>query len=86
MKDKDRHTLCNNCRGKSCSADDRCSHCHDWTDERWEKVIACHWKASYSAGGEGEGEVFFFPFFQVSLHPVLYLFLYQNYGLAQLII
>ena len=23
---------------------DRCKHCHDWTDERWEKVSAYHEK------------------------------------------
>ena len=43
-EDKDSHTLCISCRGKSSSADDHWSDCHDWTDKKWEKVSAYHEK------------------------------------------
>ena len=36
-KDKDPHTLCNNCIGQTCIVDDHFSYCHDWNDEMWEK-------------------------------------------------
>ena len=39
--DKDPHFLCSNYRGKECNMEDRCSGCHNWTDEMWTKVSEC---------------------------------------------
>ena len=44
VQKKDSHTLSTNRLGKSCNADDCCSDCRDWTDEKWEKVSAYHEK------------------------------------------
>ena len=41
-KDKSSHWLCSNCHGKIYSADDHCSDCHNWTDEKWEKASVFH--------------------------------------------
>ena len=32
------HKLCTNCHGKSCNKDDRCDHCLECTNEKWERV------------------------------------------------
>ena len=37
-RDKDPHLLYVSCRAKKRSADDRCSNCHDWDDNIWQKV------------------------------------------------
>ena len=42
--DKDPHSLCTNCLRKECNIEDRCSDCHDWPDEMWNKVSACRTK------------------------------------------
>ena len=44
VKDKEPYTLCSNSRSKSCNADDCCSDCHDWFDEKWDKVSVYHEK------------------------------------------
>ena len=42
--DKDPHSLCTNCLRKECNIEDRCSNCHDWSDEMWNKVSTCRIK------------------------------------------
>ena len=37
---KDSHDLCTNCCGKVCNANNLCERCHNWSDEKWEKVNA----------------------------------------------
>ena len=37
-KEHDHHCLCIVCRGKSCTLDDRCEKCHEWTDECCKSV------------------------------------------------
>ena len=61
-RDKDSHVLCINCCGKNYTADDRCTDCHNWTDEKWGKGYCLLRKVSYSAG-EGEGEEGCLPLF-----------------------
>ena len=46
----DPHRLCIACRGKSCSPDDRCEECHEWTYERCKSVANYVEKFSLQCG------------------------------------
>ena len=76
-----------NCCGKSCSANDCCANCHNWTDEKWEKVAsAYHNKLVIQWGKRRRGRQSFPPLlFQAFLHPVSYLFPYLKCKVAHLI-
>ena len=37
-KEHDPHRLCIACRGKSCTPDDWCEDCHDWTNKRCKSI------------------------------------------------
>ena len=39
VKYKDSHLHFTNCCGKSCTAVDHCADCHDWTGEKWIRLV-----------------------------------------------
>ena len=37
--DFDSHIICSNCRGKSCSIEDRCDFCLDWSNDKMKAYM-----------------------------------------------
>ena len=69
--DKDSHMLYFNCYGKSCTAHERCMDCHDWTDDKGERVSAYHEKLAIQLEKDRKAKsnyyTFFFFFFFLKL-------------------
>ena len=66
-KDHDPHRLCVTCHGKSCTVDDRCAECTEWSDERCRDVAVYIVKLSAQTVKKKERKArsssFFFRFF-----------------------
>ena len=73
--------VCTNCCGYCCST---CPDCHDWTDEKWEKVKCSSWRIRYSLWGEEEERKAkpFSSSFSGFLPPLFCLSLYLRFRLA----
>ena len=85
-KDKDFLMLYTNCCGKCCTADDLCVDCHDWTDEKWDKVSVYHEKLAIQREKMKERKNSLPSLVSLAFHYLLScLYSYWTYLLARLI-